>query len=565
MKRIILTILLTALSLVCLRKLYMSRSIEMCFDAKVSTPTEVSLYIASNSADFGRLCAHATITKKGDYESVKLIALVNKVYSLKLDFGKNLGKIAIRNVKVHGHKTKQLDGFSNFEALSKENKPLARDEWSFFSEGKNNCLMYQPSKTIRAKYALDMKVFLGLGIALFLFWFMVVRYLADLNAVNRLSSIDIAFLAGFFILLFIPMLHTNESGISARENRTLAKYVPLFNQNKLNNNYGKDFEAWFNDRFLGRDELIGLYDASRDIVSGQTSSTHGYVGDDGWLFTKEFNSVDMYRKRNLFSHEELQTIGANMEAFVARAKNMGVKQVYFLLNNDKDSVYAEFYPKHVMRSEGVSRLEQMVKYLHENHPGLNVLNYFDEFQDLKQNGVLLFSKAGSHKVPMGAYYEYYYLMSRVREDFPDIKIFGLSDFNQAESYECDKDILCSMNLKGYANENFKNTSLALKSVLRSKATKRHQFGAKMMTVHENISNKQGMSAVVLSDSFFGAYKTWFLEGFRAVVHLFYGSGVDFVLTADDVAEFKLIQPDVLIVESTERFLQRFLTLSFPRE
>lgn len=84
------------------------------------------------------------------------------------------------------------------------------------------------------------------------------------------------FVIVFFTLLFIPATKINQSNVSDTENRKLAQFVPLVMKKQekfcINNDFGKHFESWFNDRFLGRDILIKLY---KKVFEGLNQNYNG--------------------------------------------------------------------------------------------------------------------------------------------------------------------------------------------------------------------------------------------------------------------------------------------------
>ena len=98
------------------------------------------------------------------------------------------------------------------------------------------------------------------------------------------SKADIILVFAFFIFLFIPMMNINTSEMAQakKENRMLAKYVPLFGDNGINLNYGKNFETWFNDRFWGRERVIKSFSRLRYKILFNNGNSNVFVGNDGW-------------------------------------------------------------------------------------------------------------------------------------------------------------------------------------------------------------------------------------------------------------------------------------------
>ena len=98
-------------------------------------------------------------------------------------------------------------------------------------------------------------IILVLSFALF---YKISKYIVEFKTVKNCSKADIFFLALFFIFLFIPMSHINQDKISKAENRTLAKWHSIIENNKINYQFGKNFEKYFNDRFFLRKYTIAF-------------------------------------------------------------------------------------------------------------------------------------------------------------------------------------------------------------------------------------------------------------------------------------------------------------------
>ena len=63
-------------------------------------------------------------------------------------------------------------------------------------------------------------------------------YVAKFSVLKNKSRIETIFLAVFFTMLFLPMSWINKEEISQKENRMLAQWKPLINQDfEFNYNY----------------------------------------------------------------------------------------------------------------------------------------------------------------------------------------------------------------------------------------------------------------------------------------------------------------------------------------
>ena len=57
-----------------------------------------------------------------------------------------------------------------------------------------------------------------------------------------------------------------------------------FDEDVEEENYGTQFEAWYNDHFFGREAMIGLYNNIKYFISPTVGNDRILVGKDGWLF-----------------------------------------------------------------------------------------------------------------------------------------------------------------------------------------------------------------------------------------------------------------------------------------
>ena len=130
-------------------------------------------------------------------------------------------------------------------------------------------------------------VFTIILILSYLFTLKLTDFLADFKSLKHQSRIEIVFLFVFFLLLFIPMAHINKSATSERENRTLAVWKPLINEDKtINYNFGKDFDEYFNDRFNQRNNIISSHKLLKMFLSYKIYHDNNlyYNKKTGWAF-----------------------------------------------------------------------------------------------------------------------------------------------------------------------------------------------------------------------------------------------------------------------------------------
>ena len=350
------------------------------------------------------------------YNSEKVIATPNqkqieifipskKVIKFKLDVGENPGTLFISDLKVN-HKKLDLTKFDKNHDI--DQMVLQGKQLMIQSTSNNPSITYQEDLNITKSRIIHWPILIILLIVCFLVSSFLVKFMK-----SGYSKIDSIFVILFGILLFIPMGKISKFDVSVQENRRLARYPLFFEDNRLNEKFGPQFDTWFNDRFNGRDSFINVYNHIISYINLKPYSRISLLGHDGWMFSKGHAAVEMFQNNNLFSDKELQIIGKNLTEFEKAAKQKGVKNVYFLLNNDKESLYGEFYPTSIKKLGKISRLVQMLDYLHEHHPELKVLNFKDKFDEIKKSETV-FYKTGTHMNHIGSFYNYKFMMEEIK-------------------------------------------------------------------------------------------------------------------------------------------------------
>lgn len=382
----------------------------------------------------------------------------------------------------------------------------------------------------------------------------------------------------FFALLFVPMSHISDAEKSEQENRMLAQKPHISIYDEDGNNYGTQFDAWYNDHFFGRDAMNYLYNYIKFYINPKGENHKAMVGQNGFLWLKWDNHIKMFQNNDLFDAKQLKIIGENINKFVHNTQKAGVKNVYFMLSNDKESMYPEYYPSYMKKVGKVSRLEQLIEYMHSKYPQIKILNFRNKFEEIKKKNTVFF-KTGTHMSNIGTFYEYYFLVNAIKQDYPDLDILIPDDFDTDISDDIEKagtdiDIYKEfVVLPRYAKSNFKNKILRMKSgrhkefkyiddfnICVDKKYYKYYIDC-LRGENTNINNK--LKLFIIGDSFSVGYARYLFETFSKVDRVFFGEGGDFFFPEDIVRVFYDNIPDIFIVETTERFLPRFLTLEFP--
>ena len=564
-----LAVLLTGLVLYFTSALWSSKAVIVSFNAEAKK--EITYQVFYQTTENKNYIEKYSISQKvkAGKNDVEIVLPTDSVKGIRLDFGSYPKTVKVKDIKVIGDTVAELKDFDKYQYYKIDSKKIGEDGSLTIVSNQNDPFMYTNRiLDVRGKCIVDWCRFIIISVLAFLLMYKFVQYLSKFKIEKQHSRIDIVMLAVFFALLFVPMSHISDAEKSEQENRMLAKKPQLTIDGGGYNNYGVQFDAWYNDHFFGRDWMMGLYNYTKFSVNSVVESNSAMIGKKGYMYTKSFNSVDMYKNANLFSDVELKIIGENIERFAVDAKNEGVKNIYFMLSNDKESMYPEYYPSYIKKTGKISRLEQLLNYMHSNYPRIKFLNFRDKFESIKKSEDV-FCKTGTHMNGIGAFYEYYFLTSEIKKDYPELNILKLNDLDIREDYSCDDDIYKSFGIKPYyfsvySKENFKNKKLLLKNK-NAKLLKTVNMGNIQHFYYIFENNKGLLNTLIIGDSFVVHYIDKLAESFNKTMYIYNGLSVGkFMYNNDEIKEIYRDIPDIVVVEVTERGLQRFLTLEFPK-
>lgn len=463
-------------------------------------------------------------------------------------------KITLSNLKLGKFGIDDLSKFTTADAdiKSQDNKLIINPKNTTVT------LNYPKLQGIRTSIKFDFNLFVIIAVLTFLLTYKLSDYVADFKTVQGKSRIEIVFLCVFFIFLFIPMSFINQDEISQTENRVLTKWYPLIKENKqINFDFGKNFNAWFNDRFYLRNRFINKYYQILSYFSKDYYEDKRTIYNKGadFAYHKWGNSVNRYLRKDLFSEHELAEIHQKVSKLKEYCQANNVK-LYIMLSNDKESIYPEYYPTYYKPNDNISRREQVYNLL-LTIPNLDIISPTQRLLQAKQNR-LVFLPYDTHLNTYGSYLEYEEIMSNIKNNFPYVKQTAFTQFDVVTlNSRCD-----TLPPKRYLSKhhefrdsiNMKNPFAKLDEVL-SLPAKHYDF-----RIYNNNYANNRLKLVIIGDSFHQNYIPLLAESFSSVKSLLIGNGEEFIL--DDQAKDILFKPkpNILIIETTERFLSRLMEL-----
>ena len=378
------------------------------------------------------------------------------------------------------------------------------------------------------------------------------------------------FAVGATGLMVLPVINMDYRSKVSSENRFFQSFPRIFDDKGMNWKFPEQAEGFLNDRFYLREEMIELNNvlfsgAWLNIFhQGVKNSPKAVQTEDYWMFAKTYNSVEMAQNKNRFTDDELKRCAEQMTACAAALeKKFGVR-VYFLLLPDKEAVYEEFYPEFLLkqRRNPESRLCQLSNYLKKNSD-LNVIAPLPQMLKAKSQG-LLYYKTGTHLTMYGSYIAALEIQRALKRDYPALASVSSHILRWKKQKKADVDIA---GLMGYKNpmKELPESILIYDVPVFSSSYKVKRIAditsLSLFIYHYSAAKSRGLKAIVISDSFWLSINKFMVPVISEQYHAFFGNGKNFSF---EPLKHKLItfKPEVVIIESTERFLHRFLTLKY---
>lgn len=419
-----------------------------------------------------------------------------------------------------------------------------------FYSGKGDLMVKQLTivpLSVFAKY--DVLLLITLFTLFFLLYFKILAWLMKLKWVQNKSRIDIVFLTVFFILLFLPMLHISDAEKSEQENRMLAKYTPLIDyRGGYNLKYGKNFDAWFSDRFWGRDELIKVYYKIKKINKYTITAKASKLKND-WYF----------------NDNELSTLTISEKQKVQYKKNIQYLLQFCKENNIK--CYMEIVPAKIYYAkdglinnklkEYNDTLPQFIKYIKETL-NFEIIYPLDELKEADKSDYVYF-KTDHHWTDWGAYIGYQALLKQLKKDFPDIYEAKEGDFDISYS----KKVRAEADRKywqGYTcNLLYQNQDCSLNIDYKYYDGKNKHINAISYGEFHNSDGKY--KALLIGNSFTENFKPFLVYSFKDIkrfrCNIAPNDNLKLSRWKKEILEFK---PDVLILLFQEGYTDKLRTI-----
>lgn len=175
--------------------------------------------------------------------------------------------------------------------------------------------------------------------------------------------------------------------------------------------FPRAFEAWFNDHYELRQQMIEWNNLARVKATGVSPNSNVVLGSDGWLFLGNHDYTLEDLAGNLpFSPEDIERWSQVVADRKVWAAEHGITYLLFHAPN-KHTIYPEYMPSRLIRRGAVTRLSQLAPRLTADHPE----TFFDARPLLLEakSWSQLYDKTDSHWNHAGAFVVYEEIMRRL--------------------------------------------------------------------------------------------------------------------------------------------------------
>ena len=340
------------------------------------------------------------------------------------------------------------------------------------------------------------------------------------------------------LFLCLPGSRMSSKDVSRTENRKLAAFPRLIKDGKWNTSFSKEFDAYFNDHFFLRDELLDLNMKLTSFTGTSLNNTGKVIsGKDGWYFYARNNAYRNYHNLDLFSPGELRQAAEDLDAIAEICRKNG-KKVYLFIIPDKHKIYGEYFPgADKINPDSGSRAIQLTGYLNSNTP-VPVVYFGDTLINRKSDG-LLYWKNDSHWNEYGAYIATLEMLRIIRQDHPALPLLSLPVFRS--EVVVNGDLAPSFEAVEYPQ-------VTVKPGFRI-------HGAPLDYAFHNTAlfNKKGKYRVLFVRDSFAVQQLPMLGNVFAKMRCLWS---DYVIKTDEMKHFK--SADIVIFQCAERLLPQLL-------
>ena len=177
-------------------------------------------------------------------------------------------------------------------------------------------------------------------------------------------------------------------------------------------------ESYFNDHFGFRKRLIRWNNHWKSQLFRTTSPKDVLLGRDGWLFHSGERMLDHWSRQAAFKEQDLQNWQRLLESRRDWLQKRGIKYL-FVVAPDKHTVYPEYLPEWLVKSEKPSKLQQLAQYM-KAHSTVEFVDLTQPLVEAKKVRVT-YLNTDTHWNSFGGFIGYQGLTRALARQFPGLE------------------------------------------------------------------------------------------------------------------------------------------------
>ena len=362
------------------------------------------------------------------------------------------------------------------------------------------------------------------------------------------NSVHVMYVFLFGLLISTPlikMIVVPEE--EASENRKLASKPVLSTSNTFA--YPALFNQYFEENFGFRKILTTFNSYWRfKLLNSSSMPERVVVGKKSWLYSTDYDIAGDYRNSKLFMQNELEQIRKNLEELYMWYKQRNIK-FYVFVAPSKYRIYPEFLPSRLKINQGISKLEQLVAYMHE-HSFVKIITAHEQLLQAKLNADVFYAH-DTHWNFQGGFIGYQVLMKEINADFPELGILPPDNFNRVMVHHPNADLARILSLeKILLNDEWAFEYKYTNQTYPGAKAKYNTVSPLQPHVFMEHFNKALPKAIVYRDSFFNLMIPFFSMHFSRSVYLW---------TYEHSTEvIEIEKPEIVIMEIIENRIDNLL-------
>jgi alginate O-acetyltransferase complex protein AlgJ len=193
--------------------------------------------------------------------------------------------------------------------------------------------------------------------------------------------------------------------------------------------YPAALQTYYNARFAFRGVLMRSHAWLKIKLFNVSSTDRVTIGKDGWLFYAGDATLDCFRRIRPFTRAELDGWAQMLVRRRDWLRKRGIPFLFTIVPNPQ-TLYPEFMPDSVRRSNNPSRMDQLLAHLRQT-TDIDVLDLRPALLTAKQHDRVAY-KTDTHWNQIGGFVAYQEISSWMKEHFPAWRTFTLEDFERVE-------------------------------------------------------------------------------------------------------------------------------------